>query len=388
MRNCKNLTYICYYKTGFIMKKKRFQYLILGILSPALMILPGKAQEKDSVINEEGYKLEIIKQVETTPVKDQASSGTCWSFSATSFIETELIRMGKGEYDLSEMFFVWHAYSEKAEKYVRMQGKMNFADGGEFHDVMNVVRDYGIVPEEIYNGKNIGEEKHIHMEMEAVLTAMVGAVIKNKNGKLTPVWHNAFNAVLDEYLGKIPEKFNYKNKEYTPKSFAEKLGINPDDYIEITSFTHHPFYKKFVLEVPDNWASESVYNVPLEDLSQIIDNALNNGYSVAWGGDVSEGGFSFKDGIAVVPEKKITQELRQEAFDNYSTEDDHGMHITGIAKDQKGDKYYLVKNSWGVERNNLKGYFYASEAFVLYKTTSIMLHKNAVPKNIAVKLGL
>ena len=373
--------------------------------------------------NDEGYKFKIQKQIKTTPVKDQYRSSTCWSFSSLAMIESELLQMGKEELDLSEMFVVRHIYAAKAEMYVRMQGNITFGEGGQFHDVMNVIRKYGMVPEEAYPGLNYGEEKHVHGEIEAVLKGMLDQVIKNENKKLSPAWKNAVNGVLDAYFGKLPENFSYKGKNYTPTSFAkDMLSINPDDYIEITSFTHHPFYEKFAMEVPDNWSMGSVYNVPIEELGQIIDNSINNGYTIGWGSDISEKGFSWKNGVAIVPdrekvelagleqakwdksisksddflytfknpiaEKKITQELRQEAFDNYQTQDDHGMQICGIAKDQTGAKFYYVKNSWGFGSNGYDGYFYASESYVLYKTSLIIVNKKAVPKNIADKLKL
>jgi bleomycin hydrolase len=356
-----------------------------------------------------GYKFKIEKQINATSVKNQYKSGTCWSYSGMSFFESELFRMGKGEHDLSEMFIVRHIYSKKAEKYVRMHGNVNFAAGGVFHDVTNVIRDHGLVPNEVYPGNPEFNGKNVHNEMDAVLAAMLGAIIKNPNGRLTDEWKKAYEATLDVYLGKPVSEFEYKGKKYTPKSFASSMGLNADDYIEITSFSHHPFYSKFPLEIPDNWSWDAVYNVPLADLQKILDNAINTNYGIAWASDVSEKYFSFTNGVAYVPEKEydemtqaekdsmftkplpertITQEMRQQFFDNYSTEDDHGMHIIGIAKDQNNSKYYLVKNSWGTDRNDCLGYFYATESYVLLKTTCIMVHKDAVPKDIAKKMGL
>ncbi len=356
-----------------------------------------------------GYKFKIEKQINATGVKNQYKSGTCWSYSGLSFFESELIRMGKGEHDLSEMFVVHNTYSKKADKYVRMHGNVNFAAGSVFHDVTNVIRESGIMPNEVYAGNPEYNGKNVHNEMDGVLAAMVAAVIKNPNGRLTDEWKKAYEATLDVYLGEMPSEFEYKEKKYTPKSFSSSLGINPDDYIEITSFTHHPFYSKFALEIPDNWSWDAVYNVPLADLQKILDNAIATNYGVAWASDVSEKYFSFTNGIAYVPEKEydemtqaekdsmftkptpeliVTQELRQQSFDNYTTEDDHGMHIIGTARDQDNTKYYLVKNSWGEERNDCKGYFYATENYVLLKTTCIMVHKDAVPKDIAKKMGL
>jgi bleomycin hydrolase len=400
------------------MKPKHLLTFIIGLLFSLSVFAQDEPKKADS-----GYVFTVVKQLPATSVKNQYRSGTCWSFSGTSFLESELIRMGKDSVNLSPMFSVREAYSDKAVMYIRWDGKHNFGGGGEFHDVINVLKSYGMVPFDAYTGNVIGEENPVHGEMDAVLEADINAVHKNNNRKLTPVWRQGFDGLLDSYLGKVPEKFTYKGKEYTPKSFAQSLGLDPDDYIEVTSFTHHPYYSKFILEVPDNWALGEVYNVTLDDLGRIIDNAINNGYTVAWGGDVSEKGFSWKNGVAIVPdknapeltglekgkwekmtsadrdkelykferpvpEKTVTAELRQNEFDNYSTTDDHGMHITGIATDQKGNKYYIVKNSWGTENSKYKGYFYASEEYVKLKTTDLMVHKDAVPKDIRKKLGL
>ncbi len=370
----------------------------------------------------QGYQFENKEILPHTSIKDQHRSGTCWSFSGLSFFESELLRMNKGEFDLSDMFIVRQAYSEKAEKYVRMHGKINFGAGGAFHDISLVWKKFGIVPEEAYSGLVIGEENHIHGEMDEVFFAYVDAIIKNKNKKLTPNWHKGFEGLLDVYLGEYPETFTYQGKEYTPASFAKELGLNMDDYVYITSFTHHPFYEPFILELPDNWAYGQVYNVPLDEMMETIDYALAEGYTVAWASDVSEKGFAYRKGVAVVPtvktenlegsellkwqemsskekesqlykleapgdELEITQELRQIAFDNYETTDDHGMHIVGTATDQNGTPYYYVKNSWAAS-NEYDGFFYASKPFVAYKTTNILIHKDAVPKKIAKKLGL
>ena len=370
-----------------------------------------------------GYNFKIIKEIENTSVKNQFRSKTCWSFSAISFLESEMLRMGKPEVNLSEAWIVRHSYSDKAVDYVRWQGNLNFGGGGAFHDVTNCIKKYGIVPEEVYAGLNYGTEKFVHGEFDAVLLGYMEQVIKNKNKELTTAWHNGFEGILDAYLGEKIEKFTYKGKEYTPKSFAsEYVGINPDDYIEVSSYTHHPYYSKFILEIPDNWALDVVYNVTLDDFIAIIDNSIEMGYSVAWGGDVSEKGFSWKKGLAIVPdveyeetsgtdkerltglttkekeailysfekpvkELEITPELRQKSFDNYKTTDDHGMHIVGIAEDQNGNKFYKVKNSWDTN-NPYDGFIYMSETFIKYKVTDIMINKNVVPKNIAKKLDL
>ncbi|MBU2649941.1 MAG: C1 family peptidase [Bacteroidetes bacterium] len=381
------------------------------------------AQEEEAKEEKAGYQFTVIKELPSTPVKNQYKSGTCWSFSGVALLETELLRMGKDTFDLSEMFIVRKSYEEKGKKYLRFHGKTNFAGGGGFSDVIMTLEEYGAIPDEVYSGLVIGEDKHVHGEMDEVLNAYVDAVLKNKNRKLSPVWMTGFNGILDAYLGEVPETFTYKGIEYTPESYAAVLGLNPEDYIELGSYTHHPFYKPFILEIPDNWMHSLVYNLPLDELMEIFDYAINNGYSVAWAADISERGFSWKDGVAIVPEdniedlsgtekerwekltekernkalysfeepgpeKKITQEMRQEAFDNFETTDDHGMLITGIAKDQNDNKYYIVKNSWGTTDHKYDGYFYTSEPFTRYKTISIMVHKDAIPKHLRKKLGL
>ncbi len=371
-----------------------------------------------------GYDFEIIKEIDHTPIKNQYRSGTCWSFSALSFIEAELIRMGKGEYDLSEMFVVRKVYKDKAEKHVRMHGHFNFGGGGALNDVTDVIKKYGIVPEKAYPGLEYGEEMHVHGELDKVLSEFLEGIIQNKNKKLTPAWKEAYLGILDAYLGENPSEFEYNGKTYTPRTFADEfLGVNANDYILFTSYTHHPFYKPFILEVPDNWSWAELYNVPIEDFIDIMDNSVEKGYTISWASDVSEKGFSWSNGLAIVPTKKveeldglekdkwekltkkeqqkqlysfdepgdeieITQEMRQEAFNNYKTTDDHAMLIVGTAKDQEGNEYYKVKNSWGTEGHIYDGYFYASKPFVQYKTMSIMVHKDVVPENIAEKLGL
>lgn len=365
------------------------------------------------------FKFTVIKELPHTPVKDQYHTGTCWAFSAISFFESEMLRMGKPEANLSEMFVVNYTYRKKAWKYVRMDGGINFGPGGEFYDVIDVINNYGLVPDQIYHGIKYDEKKYDNAEMDEVLKKMVEAVVEKKGNKITNVWPEAFDKSIDSYLGNIPNSFEFKGQKYTPKSFvSDYCGINTNDYVQITSFSHHPFYKPFALEVPDNWMWSDFYNVPLDELQKIIDNSLDMGYTVAWAADVTEKGFlSSKYGIAVVPdlstntnrvkidtltgikepipfnplkpfkEKKITQESRQVAFDEQETTDDHGMHIIGLAKDQNGKIYYKVKNSWG-DYNNEDGYFYASIPYVLYKTTSIMVNKNCIPDEIRKKLGL
>jgi len=363
-----------------------------------------RSNKKDSK-----YAFTIEKEVIASDVKNQGATGTCWSFSSMSFLESELERMGKGKISLSEMYIARKAYEMKAEKYMRMMGKTNFSQGGAFHDVMNVIRAHGIVPRSEYSGLIYNQERFHHSEMEKVLTDLLNTSLQLNEGHLNPAWRPALISILDAYLGKMPESVKAGSKSISPKEYASSIGINPDDYIEISSFTHHPFYTQFVLEVPDNWAWNLVHNVPLNEMAAIMENAIKNGYTVAWAADVSEKGFSHKNGLAIVPEgnwdsmskeerekafnepvkqKVITQKMRQDAFDNLSTQDDHGMHITGMAKDQNGTRYYIVKNSWGDESNDNGGYFYCSESYLLYKTTCIMVHKKAIPAEIAAKLGI
>ncbi|MEN6455094.1 MAG: C1 family peptidase [Prolixibacteraceae bacterium] len=404
------------------MKSIRLYALLTGIIF--LVNAAAYAQDEKKDEKEEGYHFTVTKELPVTSVKDQYRSGTCWSFSGLGFLEAEMLRLGKPQVDLSEMYVVWHTYNEKAVKDVRVHGNLNFSAGGAFHDVTYVVKNYGIVPESVYAGLNYGEEKHVHGEMDEILKNQVDGVILNRNKKLSAAWDEVIQGTLNAYLGELPEKFQYEGKEYTPLSFArDYVGLNLDDYVEITSYTHHPFYTKFIIEIPDNWMWEEVYNVPMEEMEAIIDNSVQNGYTVAWAADVSEKGFSTsKEGVAVIPEidkaemsdaeiakweklsekekeeklyelkkpgkeKEITQEMRQISFDNYQTTDDHGMLIMGTAKDQAGNFYYKVKNSWG-NYNDYSGYFFASKPYVRYKTMSIMVHKDAIPKNIRKKLDL
>ncbi len=371
---------------------------------------------------EDGYQFTTVKELKITPVKNQNRTGTCWSFSGVGLIEAELLRTGKGEYNLSEMFIANHSYKDKADKFVRLHGKLNFAQGGSFADVIYVFKHYGAVPGELYKGLEYGQDSHVHGELAEVATAYVDAVIKNRDKKLSTAWKKGFDSVIDMYLGKLPETFTYQGKQYTPKSFGESLGLNFDDYVSLTSYTHHPFYSQFPLEIEDNWRWAQSYNLPIHELMEVFDHAINNGYAIAWGSDVSERGFT-RNGIAVAAdiealessgsdqarwvglsrtekeaeirkmvekpckEIEVTQELRQQAYDNYQTTDDHGMLIYGIAKDQTGKKFYMVKNSWGTE-SKYKGLWYASETFVAYKTMNIVLHKDALPKAIKSKLGI
>jgi len=344
------------------------------------------------------YQFTMISDCHCTPVTSQDRTGTCWSFATSSFLEAELIRMGKRDIDLSEMYFVRKNYEDKALNYYLRQGKAQFGQGGLAHDVINAFAAAGAVPQEVYSGLLPGENRYDHSEMEAMLKAIVETALKSKS--TSEKWMNAYRAVIDNYMGSVPENFTYKGKTYTPKTFAASLGIDPGDYVSFTSYTHHPFYSSFVLEIPDNWSNGSFINVPIEDLVAIAENAVENGYSVAWDGDVSEKTFSARKGIAVLPandrgeevwekpgeEVSATQELRQQTFESFSTTDDHLMHITGVAKDQNGTHYFYIKNSWG-EISPYDGYLYMSEPYFRLKTVSIMVHKDAVPENVKKKLG-
>lgn len=391
----------------------------LALLAALMSASIASAQEKTDTT----FVFNDVKVNATTSVKNQYKTGTCWSFSGVSFLENELLKNGKGEYDLSEMFVVRQCYIDKAIHYVRYYGQTNYGQGGGLADVPYVYANYGIVPEEVYSGLNYGEKKHMHGELSALLEAYLKELVKNPNKKLSEAWLNGYIGILDAYLGKAPEKFTYKGKEYTPKTFATMLGLDMNNYVAITSFTHHPFYKQFVLEVPDNWLNGQCYNVKLDEMKAVVDNAIDNGYTVLWAADVSEKGFKWYDGVALMPkvdenkdrtgtelarwvklkssekedelydfhgpveEIEVTQESRQKGFDNYETTDDHGMVIVGKAVDQKGNKYYKVKNSWDSE-HIYGGFFYVSEPYFLSKTMSLMVNKKAIPSDITKKLGL
>ena len=373
------------------MKKIAFHLTLLFLVMPALLVAQPSKETNP------GFDLQVIKQITATPVKSQASTSTCWCFATTSMLESELIRMGKGEIGLSEMFTVRHTYAAKAENYVRFHGTCNFAEGGEQHDVMNSIRRNGIVPRDVYEGINYGESQHRHGEIISVLSGIVKEVVRNRNGKLSPVWMNGFNGVLDAYFGELPQSFSWNGRMYTPKEFANHLGINPDDYVMVSSFTHHPFYQQFVIEIPDNWAQEPVYNVPINELMEIIDYSLEKGISLSWAADIS--GLRFNEGFGRImeegadindpraPEKAVSQADRQQLFESYHLTDDHAMHLTGLATDQFGNKYYLEKNSWG-EGGQFKGYSYMSVPFMRLRTVSVMLHKDGIPAHIAKKIGL
>lgn len=399
------------------MKKSLIASLALAVCATAAAV-PADSVATDSV---KGFQFKDIHTVKTTSVKDQNKSGTCWCFSGTSFFEDEIMRLGGDSLDLSEMFTVYNCYKDKADRYVRYYGQTNFAPGGSLIDVAYVWDRYGAMPETAYNGLGYGEDKHVHGELDGILDAMLKVIVKKPNKKISTAWRNALEGVLDAYLGIIPATFTYNGKTYTPKSFAESLPVKPADYVALSSFTHHPFYSDFVLEAPDNWLSGRYTNLPLNELKAVVDNALANGYPVAWAADVSEGGFKWKEGVALMPKGKdegdmdgtelsrwvklsdkerledkykfdgpveeitVTQEMRQDMFDSQETTDDHGMEIVGIAEDQNGNHYYKVKNSWDTNQV-YGGYIYVSEPFFLAKTMGIYLHKDAVPAKIAKKI--
>ncbi|WP_455664685.1 aminopeptidase C [Phocaeicola sp.] len=392
---------------------------ILTVAALSLCCLSIAAQESDK--KEEGFVFTTVKEAPITSVKNQNRSSTCWAFSSLGFLESELLRQGKGEFDLSEMFVVHKTMEDRAVNYVRLHGSSSFAPGGSFYDIVYCYRNYGMVPQEAMPGIMYGDSLPVHNELDAVAGAYVNAIAKGRFSKLSPVWKNGLIGIYDAYLGQCPTEFTYKGKSYTPRTFADNaLGLNMDDYVSLTSYTHHPFYTQFPIEIEDNWRLGNSYNLPLNEFMAVMENAVNNGYTFAWGSDVSEEGFT-RDGIAVVPdaekgaelagsdmahwlgmsaadkrkemtnkpmpEKEITQEMRQEAYDNWQTTDDHGMLIYGLAKDQTGKEYFMVKNSWGT-KSKYKGTWYASKAFVAYKTMNILVHKNAIPKEIAKKLGI
>lgn len=395
-----------------------------SILVLTLISIVGFLQAQEVVSNASNslYKFEVIKKHAALPVQSQDRSLTCWSFSTLSFFESELLRLGKGEHKLSEMFVARNAYMGKGEMYVRLNGNHTLAGGGAFNDIPWVIKKYGIVPHSVYSGLNYGTKTHNHTELDAVLKGVADAVKVNPQKSLTPAWKKAYSGVLDAYLGPIPQEFEHNGKKYTPISYANSLGLNMDDYISISSFTHHPFYEKFVLEVPDNWSMAQSFNLPLDEFMKVMEHAILNGNTFAWGADISEKGFSHKKAIAVVPahdsmvkvqgtdsrvfdspeaaarsghsfvkpmpELNVTQEMRQKAFDAQETTDDHGMHVTGLVKDQNGTKYFIVKNSWGTNNNECGGYLYASWEYMKYKTLNIYIHKNALPSDISKKLKL
>ena len=371
---------------------------------------------------DEGFVFTTVKENPITSIKNQNKSGTCWAYSSLGYFEAELLRLGKGEYNLCEMFLAHKTYEDRAKAAVRMHGDISFTEGGSFYDAVYCMKNYGMMPEEAMPlpGTLYGDSLANFNEMWPVAAGVVSAITDGKLTKLSPAWFSGLNAVLDAYLGQVPGEFTFKGKKYTPKSFQESLGLKMDDYVSLTSFTHHPFYTQFVIEVQDNWRWGLSYNIPIDELMKVMDNAIDNGYTFCWGADVSEKGFT-RDGIAVcpdadngaditgsdmarwtglspaekrkeltsrpLPEIHVTQESRQEAYDNWETTDDHGMLVYGVAKDQNGKEYYMVKNSWGLS-GKYKGIWYASKTFAKYKTMNILVHKDAIPKDIRKKLGI
>ncbi|MXN93257.1 aminopeptidase [Flavobacterium sp. Sd200] len=396
-----------------------YTFSIKPFVASALLLGSLTAFAQDNLVNslngnlsansKDSFIFKDVLSLDNTSVKNQGSSGTCWSYSANSFLESEMIRMGKQPVELSQIYTARNAYIEKGKNYVRMHGAITLGDGGALHDVINMYRQYGAVPQSVYTGLNYGTANNKFAEMAAINEGLLAAVVKNPNGELTPNWVKAYTAVLDSYLGAVPETFDYKGKKYTPQTFAkEVVGINPDEYVEISSFNDHPYYEKMVLMVPDNWSLDLIYNVKMNDLTDIIDNALKKGYTVGWAGDVSEKGFSWKNGVAYIPKKPftemtaeekegifrgpqpeldITEDMRQKAFDNYQTQDDHGMHIVGVSKDQNGKEYYIVKNSWGAS-NDYKGYLYMTKNYVKYKSTAILVNKGGIPAPLAKQMNI
>ncbi len=400
---------------------KKVICLCLSMLLLGNVAFAAKKEAKKA----DGFVFTTVKENPITSVKNQNRAGTCWCYSAMAFLEAELLRMDKGVYDFSEMYTVYNTYLDRAAAAIRTHGDVSFAQGGSFYDVLYGMEAYGLVPEaEMRPGVMYGDTLSNHSELSAVTDPIVASLAKGNLRKLQstpdhkPLWRNALIGVYDAYLGKRPEKFNYEGKEYTPESFFKSTGLKASDYVSITSFTHHPFYTAFPIEVQDNWRHSLSYNVPIDEMLEIMDYAINNGYTIAWGADVSEEGFT-RDGIAVMPDIEkaaelagsdmahwlkltpaqrnitekpmpqlwVSQDQRQEAYDNWETGDDHGMLIFGIAKDQEGTEYYMVKNSWGLA-GKYKGIWYASKAFVRYKTMNFIVHKDAIPEAIAKKLGL
>lgn len=379
-------------------------------LAIAFLFLSVNVLAQETATNAEGsnYQFKKVAHLDATPVQNQGYSGTCWSFSGMSFFESELLRMGQKEVKLSEMFVARNAYEKKAEMYVRLDGKTNFGEGGEFHDIPAVIEANGIVPQSIYTGLNYGSEGHDHSEMYSVLRGAMDGLISHMQGNhfegLSTAWKAAMKGILDAYFGEIPESFEYDGATYTPKSFAKHLGLDMSNYVSITSFTHQPMYETFALEIPDNWARQVAYNVSLDEMYNATVKALKDGYTVGWTADVSEDGFSHRKGLAINPKDKtllnaeennafvnpteeiaVNAEIRQEGYDNKTTQDDHLMHIVGLYTDQNGTNYFLVKNSWGTT-NFPKGYLYVSESYFKMKTIYVYMHKDALAKALSAKL--
>ncbi|MCJ7524378.1 MAG: aminopeptidase [Candidatus Aminicenantes bacterium] len=392
--------------------KKRNTLLMFALVALTVSLLTAPvAAAKDKKVEKPVYKFKTVLEVKRTPVKDQYHTGTCWCFATVAFLEAELLRLDRGEFDLSEMFVVRHTYPKKALNYVQMHGNAVHQQGGQAHDVIEQVREFGIVPEEVYSGMNIGEKRHNHGEMAAMLQGVTEAVLKRKGTRLTPRWLQAYEAILDSYLGKVPAEFNWQGRTCTPKTFAsDVLGLPLDDYIELTSYDQHPFYRQCRLEIPDNWTYDrNYYNLPIDELESAVERALTDGYSVVWDGDVSEKDFSTREtGYALVPEKdwedkttaerekkptapieekEITQAMRSKTLGDFSTTDDHLMHIVGLAQDQTGARFFLIKNSGGTDRK-YDGYVYMSRPYFRLKTTALMVNKNSLKPELRTKLGM
>lgn len=358
---------------------------------------------------QEPYEFKDIKRLPATSVKSQDKTGTCWAFSSASFIESEAMRLGKGETNLSEMFVVRHIYRQKCENYVRRQGTAQFGEGGLAHDLLNAVKQYGIAPESVYPGRKDINQPLNHSQLEKTLKVMCeDFVVQGKANKLSESWLSKVDSVLDAEFGVVPQTFTVGGTLFTPVSYRDYLGIQPDDYVTITSYTHHPFYEKFILEVPDNWANGEFYNLPINDMMRCLNYALQQGYTVEWDADVSNPGFSAGNGIALVPEKDwkdrsvaerqnafktwepektVSQEYRQQLFDRQVTTDDHLMHIVGMLDEGHGGEFYAVKNSWG-EISDLKGYVNVSDAYMRLNTISFTVHKKSLPADILRRLGI
>jgi bleomycin hydrolase len=358
---------------------------------------------------QEPYEFKEIKRLPATSVKSQDQTGTCWAFSCASFLESEALRLGKSEANLSEMFVVRHIYRQKCENYVRRQGTAQFGEGGLAHDLLNAVKQYGIAPESAYPGRKDASKPLNHSQLEKGLKAMCDEfAAQGKAGKLSEKWLTKVDSVLDAEFGKVPLQFEVGGTMFTPVSYRDFLGIQPDDYVSITSFSHHPFYSTFILEVPDNWANGQFYNLPVSEMMRCLNFSLQQGYTVEWDADVSNMGFSAGNGIAVVPEKDwkdrsmadrqnafkiwepektVNQELRQQLFDKQVTTDDHLMHIVGMLDEAHGGDFYVVKNSWG-EISDLKGYVNVSEAYMRLNTISFTVHKKALPTDVLSRLGI
>ncbi len=345
---------------------------------------------------QDNFDFKTVYDNKATEVKSQGNTGTCWAFSSTSFIESEILRLGGPSIDLSEMYFVKNTYLNKARAYVMMHGKNNFGQGGLGHDVINIIREYGFVQEADFYGRKDTAQAHNHTELELSLKSLLEAYTSQRNAKPTEEWFTCLQSLLNIQLGEDPENITFNKRNYTPLKFADALGIKPENYVELTSYTHHPYYQKFALEIPDNWAHNTYYNVPLDELINTMKEALKNGYTLVWDGDVSEKSFSHKNGVALLPqvdtlgfvpqaEIEVDAQMRQKAFFNWQATDDHLMHITGMVTDKNGKVYFKTKNSWGATSNSYGGYLYMSEAYVRMNTVSIMLHKDALDKSIVKK---